>query len=57
VILTGNLCPSGAVLIGFNYVPALAVAPWFFCALLVVAVITALVPVGCVIVWTHGVEQ
>lgn len=44
-------------LIGFNYVPALSRASWFFCALMVVALVTALVPFWCVIVWTKGVEK
>ena len=57
VLEAWNLAIIGVALIGFNYVPALARAPWFSCALVVVAVVTALVPFGCVIVWTRGVEK
>lgn len=52
-----NLVVITFSLIGFNHVAALAVAPWFSCVLVVVAVLTALVPFGCVIIWTRGVEQ
>jgi Flp pilus assembly protein TadB len=53
-----NLAVIAAALICFNCVSALSRAPWLSgAALVVVAVITALVPLGCVWVWTQGVEK
>ncbi len=52
-----NLAVITVALVGFNHVSALAVAPLFACALVFVAVITALVPLGCVWVWTQGAEK
>jgi len=43
-----NLAVILFALVGFSYVPALAVAPWFSSILIVAAVVTALVPFGCV---------
>jgi len=58
IVLEGwNLAAIAVALICFNYVAALAVAPWFSCVLVFVTVITALVPLGCVWVWTQGVEK
>jgi len=57
IVLEGwNLVVIGMSLIGFNYVPILARAPWFSWALLVVATGTVLVPLWCVWVWTKRVE-
>ena len=52
-----NLCVIGVSLIGFNYVPTLAGASWFSCALWVAALGTVLVTLWCVVVWTEGVER
>jgi hypothetical protein len=56
VLEAWNLGVIGVSLIGFNYVPILARASWFSCALLVVATGTVLVPLWCVWVWTKRVE-
>lgn len=52
-----NVAVIAAALVGFNYVPSWAGAPWAFYALWIVAVLTAGITVGCVIVWTQGVEE
>jgi hypothetical protein len=56
VLEAWNLGVIGVSLIGFNYVPILARAPWFSCALLVVATGTVFIPLWCVWVWTKKVE-
>ncbi len=57
VLEAWNLGVIGVSLIGFNYVPILARAPWFSYALLVVATGTIFIPLWCVWVWTKGVEE
>ena len=56
VLEAWNLGVIGVSLIGFNYVPMLARAPWFSYALLTVATGTVLIPLWCVWVWTKRVE-
>jgi len=57
VLEAWNLGVIGVSLIGFNYVPILARAPWFSSILVAVATGTVLVPLWCVWVWTRGVEH
>lgn len=51
-----NLSVIAAALIGFNYVASWAGGSWMSGALWAVAMLTAFITVGCVIVWTQGVE-
>lgn len=47
-----NLLVIDGALVGFNYVPALAVSPWTFWGIWVVAVVTVAVTAYCVFGWT-----
>jgi len=48
-----NLLVIGGALVGFNYVPALAVSAWTFWGIWVVAVVTVAVTAYCVFGWTR----
>lgn len=48
-----NLVVIGTALVGFNYVPALAVSPWTFWGIWVVAVGTVGITAYCVFLWTR----
>jgi hypothetical protein len=52
-----NLAVIALALIGFNHIPVLALSSCFSYILVGVVIVTALVPLGCVWVWTQGVDQ